>query len=276
MNYIKLISDFWAYHRLIPFSPLEIALYFGLIEEANRQFWPESFRVPPRFANCILQRSAKTICEVRQRLIDKGFIAYSKKDNIGFYSIIERDTPSNESPAPEGKRKSHPKGNSQSKQTPKNTPVCHPESNPKASSEGNTQGNPEGEQNEISTSYIENKNKNKNISLSYPSQTHIHTENKINLPTPEQTFREYRQSAKSREYSNFLAFLEESAPFVASHLITISEDQFFILRKEFGPTMIGNVVTNLENRRDLCSRYSHMYYTIKNWCINETKRLTIA
>lgn len=81
MTYLELINHFWKIHDNVNFSPHEIALYFCLLREANRQGWPEPFVCPNRNLCLGLNIPDSTLIRCRDRLVGNGVFSYkSAKD----------------------------------------------------------------------------------------------------------------------------------------------------------------------------------------------------
>ena len=81
MTDLELINHFWKIHDNVNFSPHEIALYFFLLREANRQGWPEPFVCPNRNLCLGLNIPDSTLIRCRDRLVGNGVFSYkSAKD----------------------------------------------------------------------------------------------------------------------------------------------------------------------------------------------------
>lgn len=81
MTYIELINLFWKIHEDVNFSPHDIALYFYLLREANRQGWPEPFVCPNRVLTLGLNISDMTLIRCRDRLAAHGVFSYKSEKN---------------------------------------------------------------------------------------------------------------------------------------------------------------------------------------------------
>lgn len=70
-------------------------------------------------------------------------------------------------------------------------------------------------------------------------------------------------------YVAFCDWVAENTPYVTRHLKPLTEDQFFRLMQRFGAECLARNIDNLENRRDLRSRYTSLYRTLLNWCAKD-------
>ena len=74
MTYIDLINNFWRMHGSQEFGPNEIALYFYLLNECNRQGWPSPL-VRPNSKICLgLGMSENTLMRCRNTLKMRGVL----------------------------------------------------------------------------------------------------------------------------------------------------------------------------------------------------------
>ena len=96
MTYIDLINSFWKIHENVSFSPHDVALYFYLLREANRQGWPEPFVCPNRVLTLGLNISDVTLIRCRDRLAAHGVIEYKsakdkRKPPSYYFTTLSRD-----------------------------------------------------------------------------------------------------------------------------------------------------------------------------------------
>lgn len=96
MTYIDLINSFWKIHENVSFSPHDVALYFYLLREANRQGWPEPFVCPNRVLTLGLNISDVTLIRCRDRLAAYGVIEYKsakdrRKPPSYYFTTLSRD-----------------------------------------------------------------------------------------------------------------------------------------------------------------------------------------
>ncbi|MCM1458330.1 MAG: hypothetical protein NC130_10730 [Lachnoclostridium sp.] len=76
MTYIDLINNFWRMHGSQEFGPNEIALYFYLLNECNRQGWPSPL-VRPNSKICLgLGMSENTLMRCRNNLKMRGVLDF--------------------------------------------------------------------------------------------------------------------------------------------------------------------------------------------------------
>ena len=76
MNYIELINHFWNAHREYCFSPVEIALYFYLLDVSNGLGWKNPFNHTNTFITGVLGISEKTLITARRNLEEAGLIGF--------------------------------------------------------------------------------------------------------------------------------------------------------------------------------------------------------
>ncbi len=102
MTYLELINHFWKIHESVNFSPHEIALYFYILKEANRQGWPKPFVCPNRNLCLGLSIADSTLIRCRDRLVGNVVLAYkSAKDKrkapIYYFPCASSDASRNDS-----------------------------------------------------------------------------------------------------------------------------------------------------------------------------------
>ena len=56
---------------------------------------------------------------------------------------------------------------------------------------------------------------------------------------------------------------------MSHHIKPLSEDEFERLRAQFGSRAITVNIHNIENRKDLRTKYASLYRTLINWCKRE-------
>ena len=91
MTYIELINNFWAVRRIRPMTSYEADFYFYLLKECNSRNWTNPFELPSRNIEYELCISRKTICDLRNKLQQKGLISFkegNKRANGAIYTII--------------------------------------------------------------------------------------------------------------------------------------------------------------------------------------------
>ncbi len=98
MNYIKQLNEFYPTLDYKPLNAEAIAIYFCLLQIANKTGWIDQFRV----ANTVLMSKCnidkQKLTRAREKLISQGYITYSKGRNQSeapIYSIVQlyTDTP---------------------------------------------------------------------------------------------------------------------------------------------------------------------------------------
>jgi len=95
MNYIELINNFWASDWSYNFNSTEIALYFSILNHANKARWPESFSLPNSVLLVSLKCTKDHLIRARRRLCKASLIKYRNGDrfNPGKYTIIAHLSP---------------------------------------------------------------------------------------------------------------------------------------------------------------------------------------
>ena len=91
MNYIELVNNFWSVRRIKPMTAYEADFYFYLLKECNARKWINPFELPSRNVEFELGISRKTICDLRNKLQQKGLISFKdgeKRKHGAFYSIL--------------------------------------------------------------------------------------------------------------------------------------------------------------------------------------------
>ena len=91
MTYIELINNFWAVRRVRPMTSYEADMYFYLLKECNSRNWTNPFELPTRNIEFELGISRKTICDLRNKLQQKGLISFkegAKRAGSAIYKIV--------------------------------------------------------------------------------------------------------------------------------------------------------------------------------------------
>lgn len=91
MTYIELINNFWNVRRIRTMTSYEADFYFYLLKECNSRNWTNPFELPSRNVELELGISRKTICDLRNKLQQKGLISFkegNKRVNGAIYQIF--------------------------------------------------------------------------------------------------------------------------------------------------------------------------------------------
>lgn len=131
MTYIEIVNHFWNENRVNRCDPYEVALFFYILNEANKQRWVDQIKISTNILTAELGISRKTLINTRKKLKDKNLINFEpglKNKLTSVYTIYVSD------------------GNIQR--------------NIQGNIEGNILGNIQG--NILGNHLIKNKNKNKN------------------------------------------------------------------------------------------------------------------
>jgi hypothetical protein len=73
-SYIELANIFWKKHFCEYFSTSEIALFFFLLNEANRNYWRMPFTCPTEYVCARLKISRQGLCNARKSLVERGLL----------------------------------------------------------------------------------------------------------------------------------------------------------------------------------------------------------
>jgi len=96
MSYIQKVNDFWAVQMVSDdLGPKEIALYFWLLNVANRLHWPDQFKSSTSKACAALGFSSRsTFTRSRDRLVGSGliYIVSQGGSSSALYSFEKCDT----------------------------------------------------------------------------------------------------------------------------------------------------------------------------------------
>ncbi|MDD6227478.1 MAG: hypothetical protein PUA94_00340 [Bacteroidales bacterium] len=237
MTYIELINEFWQQDRFKPFNDTDMRLYFFLLNECNIRKWLNPYELQTQYLEAMLRIKRKAIAEARNRLKQRGLIDFKAKTNNPTVYAINNVKLSNHLLA-----ELFPHGNNQDTIKEQSTVQSR---------------------NNEETCNIEYKTKEKDL------LEKLSDESKKKALTPFEMIGEYRRTSGNPGYLKFLDWLEASAPYVSHHIKPLSEDEFERLRAQFGSRAITVNIHNIENRKDLRTKYASLYRTLINWCKRE-------
>lgn len=80
-SYLDLINNFWTLHEDFNFSVSETALYFGLLNIANRLHWKDSFSKTNDYLRAFIGFNEKTLINSRHKLKQRGLIDFTTGKN---------------------------------------------------------------------------------------------------------------------------------------------------------------------------------------------------
>ena len=83
MSIFDHINNFWFRNESEPCSPSEMALFFYLLFEANRQHWVMPFKVSTQMIQARLNTSKQNVMKAREGLAKRGFISFFKSEGKG-------------------------------------------------------------------------------------------------------------------------------------------------------------------------------------------------
>ena len=83
MSIYDLINNFWLRNEYNQCSLSEVALYFCLLHEANRQHWASPFKASTQMLTARLGTSNQNIMKAREGLMRRGLITFSKGEGKG-------------------------------------------------------------------------------------------------------------------------------------------------------------------------------------------------
>ena len=92
MTYIELINAFWNRRMVFPLTSYEADFYFYLLKECNSRNWKNPFKLPTQILERELNLNRRTICEIRNKLIQNGYINVTpstKRGEITEYEILD-------------------------------------------------------------------------------------------------------------------------------------------------------------------------------------------
>lgn len=92
MNYIKQLNEFYSTLDYKPLSANAIAIYFVLLQVANKTGWIDKFRVANTVLTSKCDLNMQKLIRARANLINQGYITYSRGRNQNeapVYSIIK-------------------------------------------------------------------------------------------------------------------------------------------------------------------------------------------
>lgn len=236
MTYIELINEFWKQDRFKPFGAIDTRFYFYLLNECNMREWLNPFELQTKNLELYLGIPRKTIGEVKNRLKQRGMIDFTEgsRSKSPMYSISALS-------------KSYVTSG-----------------NANGNINGNTNGNINGN---IKVTQMVTHNKTKTEEEDLKEKPPKGGKKKSPLSASE-AFDRFRAESTDENYLRFLLWLEDKAPFVASNIIPLSENEFLKLKAAYGSNAIMTNVLNIENRKDLRKRYVSLYRTLLNWCKN--------
>ena len=92
MTYIELINAFWERRMVFPMTSYEADFYFYLLKECNSRNWKNPFKLPTQILERELNLNRRTICEIRNKLIQNGYINVTpstKRGEVTEYEILD-------------------------------------------------------------------------------------------------------------------------------------------------------------------------------------------
>ncbi len=101
MSIYDYLIYFWLRNEYDQCSLSEIALYFCLLHEANRQHWASPFKASTQMLMARIGTSKPNIMKAREGLMRRGLIAFTKGDGKGrpaLYTLLLGTTDNNEQP----------------------------------------------------------------------------------------------------------------------------------------------------------------------------------
>lgn len=90
-----LMQRFWRENEYEPFSTAEIAMYFFMIDRANRRRWQMPFKSPTSSVSSAIKVTRQTVVNARESLRERNLITYSKgtsKGSYPMYSLVLTDS----------------------------------------------------------------------------------------------------------------------------------------------------------------------------------------
>lgn len=78
INLYLLMQRFWRENEYEPFSTAEIAMYFFLIDRANRRRREMPFKCPTSAVSAAIKVTRQTVVNARESLRERKLITYSK------------------------------------------------------------------------------------------------------------------------------------------------------------------------------------------------------
>lgn len=237
MTYIELLNKFWEQDRFNPFENVDTKLYLMLLDESNIRKWINPIVLHTYYLEERLRIKRKAIGEARNRLKQRGLIDFSAKTNNPTIYLLEDIEISNFELI-----------------------QLFPTRNNKETI-GKQLGN-----NRETIGKQDNKDY-KTIDYKTKEILPDGSRKKNNLSIQE-TLKKFKSETVNENYRNFLNWIENNTPYVASHLSPITETEFEKLKGAYGSNTIRINLENLENRKDLRKNYTSMYRTLLNWCKN--------
>ena len=90
MNYIELINQFWRLNEEHSFTTSEVAVYFYLLNTANRLSWKNPFNQSNGYIINALNISEPTLIRVRNNLKNYGLLDFKRaqgRKNLTLYTL---------------------------------------------------------------------------------------------------------------------------------------------------------------------------------------------
>ncbi len=95
VNLYLLMQQFWRENEYEQFSTAEIAMYFFLIDRANRRRWQMPFKCPTSAVSDAIKVTRQTVVNARESLRERNLITFSKgtgKGGYPMYSLVLTDS----------------------------------------------------------------------------------------------------------------------------------------------------------------------------------------
>lgn len=86
---------------------------------------------------------------------------------------------------------------------------------------------------------------------------------------PIERLRRFRSESQNEVYRRFLELAESKTPYIASHIMPLTEKEYERLAERFGGDLVWDMMQEMENRQDLRKRYTNLSRTLLNWCKRE-------
>ena len=82
MNYISVINNFWTKHRQTPVSAGAVALFFTILNHANKNRWQFPLHLTNTFLQAELHTSKSSFLRYRNELSENGYIVFFPINSI--------------------------------------------------------------------------------------------------------------------------------------------------------------------------------------------------
>lgn len=263
MKYINLVNEFWRQNAIEPFSPTDIAVYFYLLNQCNLRHWENPFAITSHQIELALGITRKTVLASRKRLEKRGLLTVeTQRHRPMTVTLIDCSGDKEEQT---GDKSGHIEGTNPGQIAPhikrdknKEKRVIKKHSIECKKSKSETQ------KNDIFINKQNVGSDKPDVGIDKPDvDSHIKKDvsarSEVGTTSADNTAR----------YVAFCDWVAENTPYVARHLRPLTEEQFFRLKQRFGSECLARNVDNLENRRDLRSRYTSLYRTLLNWCAKD-------